>query len=902
APAPAPAPVAPASAAAPAQASAPSPLPLTDPAAVGATGEALFSNIGDLKKGEIIHLPLPGGGTAAGKLNYVNHYPNGVNAAGGQLADGSGTFEIARERWGHRGFILQRNKKIAYTYSSEAVTGALQVATVPIGKVICEPEPNWPLPADATTPNAISPEKAAIYNGGRTVGIIYEAIPVLSSLPRAEATIYLDFDGEVIEGQGWEGGARIVAPAYNLPASEVTDMWRRVAEDYAPFEVNVTTDLQAYLRAPQGRRIRCITTTNNFYAAAGGVAFMNTFAESGEPVCWSFYRGNAGAMVLSHEIGHTFGLSHDDTSTAGYYGGHGSGAASWGPIMGAPYNQNVCQWSKGDYPDANQHQDDLLIIGAYAPRRLDDHGTTLAQATPLTLGAGGSVSNSGVIDSRDDLDAFTFTTTGGGSLNLQFAGASSSPDLDIEVKLYTASGTLLTTVSPPNQLNATLTTTVTPGTYRITVDGVGNATWTTGGYDDYGSLGGYTITGTVPTPSWQFRIPVNALNGAVVGTVAPGSGSAFSITAGNDGTAFAIDATTGVIRVANAAALPATATFSLTVNYTAAGTSQSTTVPIVMAPIRGLKQQIWTGLGGNGLGSLTSLSTYPNSPNLTRYSPIFQANYQSDNYGEKLSGYLLPQETGSYVFWATADDYVELWLSTDANPANKVRIAYNTSNTGPDAWTAQPTQQSAGISLVAGQRYYIEALHREQTGGEHVSVAWQTPSSPRALIAGQFLEYPGTLPNQPPWLASMTFRVRDDSTAGTAIGTLLAGDFEPGSVLSNFTILGGNTGNAFALNATTGALTVNGPLSFGTLPTYYLDVRVSDSGGLTKSAQIAVEVQPRAVKREFYSGISGNAVSNLTSSASYPNSPASTTYLNFFETPTDSADNYGQRLSGYLRA
>ena len=58
-----------------------------------------------------------------------------------------------------------------------------------------------------------------------------------------------------------------------------------------------------------------------------------------------------------------------------------------------------------------------------------------------------------------------------------------------------------------------------------------------------------------------------------------------------------------------------------------------------------------------------------------------------------------------------------------------------------------------------------------------------------------------------------------------------------------------------ALAVTGGVLTVNGALSFATLQKYLLDVQVSDSGGLTKTAQIAVEVEPRAVKREFWSGM-----------------------------------------------
>lgn len=865
----------------------------TLPEAAGADETRLFSGIGTLEKGQTVMLPLPGGGHKEGRLNYVNRYPNGANAAGGDLADDSGTFEIAREPWGYRGFILQKEEKIAYVYSGDP-GGGLQVARRPIGEVICEPDPNWKQLAQGQEKQA-APEKAAIYNGGRSVGIIYEAIPILSSLPRAEATVYLDFDGEVIEGHSWEGGRRIIAPAYNLPAGEVTDMWRRVAEDFAPFEVNVTTDLQAYLRAPQGLRIRCITTTNNF-ASAGGVAFNNTFRESGEPVCWNFYRGNAGSVVISHEVGHTFGLHHDGRGTDGYFGGHGNGAMSWGPIMGAPYNQNICQWSNGGYVNGNQFQDDLLVIGASAARRQDDHSPDFALATPLTVGSGGAVSNSGVIASPDDVDAFAFTT-GGGTVNLQFTGAPNSPNLDIEVKLYNSAGTLVSTTSPANQLSATLSASLVAGSYTMTVDGTGNGTWATDGYDDYGSLGDYTITGTIPSPGWRFQVPVNALNGSAVGTVAPGGGS-YLIAGGNTGSAFAINPANGLLSVANAGALTANAAYNLSVTYSGG----STTVPIKIAPLRGLKQQIWTGLGGNGVGGLTSSPNYPNSPNLTRYAPIFQGCYPADNFGQKLSGYLLPKESGNHTFWTTADDASEVWLSIDANPATKVRIAYNNSNTGPDAWTAQGTQQSAPIALVAGQRYYIEVLQRDHGGADHVGVSWATPTLGRRLIASEYLEYPGTMPNRAPWLANMTLRVREDSALNAAVGTLLAGDFEPGATLSAFTITGGNTGNAFSLNASTGTLTVSGSLSFATLPKYLLNVQVSDNGGLTRTAQIAVEVEPRAVKREFWSGISGGAVSNLTSSPNYPNNPSSTTYTAFFETPSNIADNYGQRLSGYLRA
>ncbi len=42
------------------------------------------------------------------------------------------------------------------------------------------------------------------------------------------------------------------------------------------------------------------------------------------------------AEAISHEVGHTLGLSHDGriTPSEGYYAGHGSGDTGWAPIMG----------------------------------------------------------------------------------------------------------------------------------------------------------------------------------------------------------------------------------------------------------------------------------------------------------------------------------------------------------------------------------------------------------------------------------------------------------------------------------------------------------------------------------------------------------------------------------------
>ena len=134
--------------------------------------------------------------------------------------------------------------------------------------------------------------------------------------------------------------------------------------------------------------------------------------------------------------------------------------------------------------------------------------------------------------------------------------------------------------------------------------------------------------------------------------------------------------------------------------------------------------ETWTGIDGVHVSSIPVDS----EPNLSGERDIFEAPTNiGSNFGSRFRGYLCAPTTGNYTFWIASDDHSELWLSTDADPANKVRIAYHTGWTSPRQWTKYATQQSAPISLVAGQQYYIEALYKEDEGGDNMAVGWQLP-------------------------------------------------------------------------------------------------------------------------------------------------------------------------------
>ena len=111
-----------------------------------------------------------------------------------------------------------------------------------------------------------------------------------------------------------------------------------------------------------------------------------------------------------------------------------------------------------------------------------------------------------------------------------------------------------------------------------------------------------------------------------------------------------------------------------------------------------------------------------------------------DRFFRQIKGYLYPPATGKFTFVFAADDQGSLFLSTDEEPANKKRIAWNPVWAKHRRWNMFPSQTSAKILLEAGKRYYIEVVHQEQSNGDHVSVGWQGPSIDAiTIIDGEFL-------------------------------------------------------------------------------------------------------------------------------------------------------------------
>ncbi len=102
-----------------------------------------------------------------------------------------------------------------------------------------------------------------------------------------------------------------------------------------------------------------------------------------------------------------------------------------------------------------------------------------------------------------------------------------------------------------------------------------------------------------------------------------------------------------------------------------------------------------------------------------------------------------------------------------------------------------------------------------------------------------------TPPNAPPVLNDQSLPdLAENSANGTVVGTVAATDPDVGQTLS-YVITGGNTGGAFAINASTGQITVVNvsALDFETNPVFSLTVQVTDNGSPNLSDTGTVTIQ-----------------------------------------------------------
>ena len=168
--------------------------------------------------------------------------------------------------------------------------------------------------------------------------------------------------------------------------------------------------------------------------------------------------------------------------------------------VGFSDDKSVTTWSKGEYPKANNKEDDLLIISRAVGYRSDAVGNNVNSAAVIQLSTATSFNVEGLIITRNDVDYWQFDVPQSGRVKL-FARPwtstenSAGNNLDIRLELRDSQNTLVDTSNSGGTPEASITKQVSAGRYYAVIDGVGDSQYYP---TDYGSIGQYYLQGEIP--------------------------------------------------------------------------------------------------------------------------------------------------------------------------------------------------------------------------------------------------------------------------------------------------------------------------------------------------------------------------------------------------------------------
>jgi len=289
-----------------------------------------------------------------------------------------------------------------------------------------------------------------------------------------------------------------------------------------------------------------------------------------------------------------------------------------------------------------------------------------------------------------------------------------------------------------------------------------------------------------------FSVPENRTQGTLVGTVLavdgePGQTVLFSIESGNTNGAFAINANTGVLTIANPAMFDfeTQATFNLVIRAT-----DNANPPLFRTATMTI--------------NVLDLNELPQIGN-----QIFTIDENTAN--------------GTVVGTVSATD-----------PDGPAGLVYSiTSGNVGNAFSINP---STGVLTVNDRTALNFELRQVLVLGVQVT-------DPHSATATASVTVNLTNVNDAPLLSDATFSVAENSIVGSLLGTVLGIEQDPGQSIT-YSIVSGNTNGAFTIHPTTGKLTVANPgaLDFETNPVFTLGVRAQDNGSPSESTTVTATV------------------------------------------------------------
>lgn len=477
-------------------------------------------------RGMLIDVAIPGGKVARGVVTRTAADATPPHAAA--LADerltiislsgNAGSVEISSDKNSITGLLLHDTAAERIYSAQISASGDGRLELMDNNDYYCV---KYPQPDLLNSATRLDPQPA-------------ELIPDISTLrnlqsrPGASNVLFIDYWGGILANSYWNANYTSNAPINytpydtdfnpgNFSSTERYSMWlawREAVEDFAPFNINITTSRAVYDAAAITNRAQMIvTTTRDWYSSsAGGVALINIFDDDSEYYkaawTWNLSESSMG-MTISHEAGHQLGLSHDGVGTQGYYRGHGV----WGPIMGAPFGKSYVQWSKGEYPDANQFEDDIAKVTGKLGLIADDAANAYANATGLNL----PVNNKKGLVSYQDPDAYTFSLSAPAAVEIKVISLlgdeneSRAANLSMDVSLVkiNSSGGVVSSVSmtsasdisplSPSTNKFVYSSDLSSGSYALRITPSSPDTNPATGFGNYGNAGEYRLSVSAQT-------------------------------------------------------------------------------------------------------------------------------------------------------------------------------------------------------------------------------------------------------------------------------------------------------------------------------------------------------------------------------------------------------------------
>jgi hypothetical protein len=310
------------------------------------------------------------------------------------------------------------------------------------------------------------------------------------------ATILLDFDGQVVANTLWNTSGPINCAPANIAALDADKIIDRVSEDFSPFNVVVTTDEDVYNATNPQKRMRVvITETWDWFGVVGGTSYNNSFVWGNNTPCFVFstllsYNEKYIAEAISHEVGHTLNLQHQAFyDNAGnfiseYNEGSGDGRIGWAPIMGIGYYRNVTTWYNGPTVGGYKNlQDDVAIISNVLGLKPDDNSEMHRSDRFNSI-------EEGIINNGTDIDYFYIDVKDGASIvkaEPKCLGNGEGANLALRMRIFDKQGVCVKTIEDPGALSASVS--LAPDKYFIGIESKSIE-----GGSRNGMLGRYTVS------------------------------------------------------------------------------------------------------------------------------------------------------------------------------------------------------------------------------------------------------------------------------------------------------------------------------------------------------------------------------------------------------------------------